>query len=161
MTSTEPGVPPRSELSRRQQDGDSDLPDGARSTQNEAVPRRTRQRAQIAAVLDATPQWLTARQVHQLLAETHRPVGLATVYRTLTSLAEAGEVDAQRFGVEWAYRRCSAVHHHHLTCRNCGHTVEVAAPDIEAWANGVGETHGYVDIDHVVEITGVCPQCAA
>jgi len=124
-------------------------------------PRRTRQRTHIGSVLDGTDQWLTAQQVHGRLAAQGQTVGLATVYRTLAALASTGDVDVQRLGDETAYRRCSASHHHHLTCRACGATVEVEAPDLEAWADGVASAHGYADIDHVVEITGLCPACAA
>jgi len=129
------------------------------SAQSPPSARRTRQRTHIAAVLDSTDQWLTAQQVHARLASQGQTVGLATVYRTLTSLAVAGDVDVQRLGDEWAYRRCSASHHHHLTCRACGRTIEFEAPDLEAWADDVAAAHGYADIDHVVEITGRCPAC--
>jgi len=130
-------------------------------------PRRTRQRQLVASVFDATDQWLTAQQVHRQLAEQGNPVGLATVYRTLTALADAGELDAVHAHgsgattPEWQYRRCSTHHHHHLTCRNCGRTVEIAAPPIESWANEVAKTHGYTAIEHVIEVTGLCPACSS
>ena len=128
-------------------------------------PRRTRQRDLVASVFDATDAWLTAQQVHRQLADRGEPVGLATVYRTLTSLADAGDLDARHAHgsgtatPEWSYRRCSAHHHHHLTCRNCGRTVEIGAPPIEAWASEVAKTHGYKAIDHVIEVSGLCPDC--
>ena len=128
-------------------------------------PRRTRQRQLVASVFDATDQWLTAQQVHHELASRGDPVGLATVYRTLAALAEAGELDARHAhggpNPEWSYRRCSAQHHHHLTCRNSGRTVEIAAPPIEAWATEVAAAHGYTAIDHVIEVTGLCPDCSS
>lgn len=120
--------------------------------------RHTRQRSLVASVLDATDQWLTAQQVHHRLVERGQPVGLATVYRTLTAMAEAGEIDAIHT-MEWSYRRCSREHHHHLTCRRCGRTVEVAAPPLEDWANQVAAANGYSDIGHVIELSGVCPSC--
>jgi len=163
MTSTD-ATGERSELSERQSDAGDDHLGGASSTPNDDTasstpPRRTRQRDLIAAVLDSTDQWLTAQQVYGRLATQGQTVGLATVYRTLTSLATAGDVDVQRLGDEWAYRRCSSSHHHHLTCRACGATVEVEAPGLEAWADDVAAAHGYTDIDHVVEIAGLCPAC--
>jgi len=130
-------------------------------------PRRTRQRQLVASVFDGIDQWLTAQQVHHQLAQQGDPVGLATVYRTLTALADAGELDARHAHgsgattPEWSYRRCSSQHHHHLTCRNCGRTVEIAAPPIEAWAAEVAQTHGYTTIEHVIEVTGLCPECSA
>ena len=164
MTSTD-ATGERSELSQRHSDAGNDDPTGVSSTPSGPAgtvsppTRRTRQRDLIAAVLDATDQWLTAQQVYGRLATQGQTVGLATVYRTLTALASGGDVDVQRLGDEWAYRRCSESHHHHLTCRACGATVEVEAPGLEAWAHDVADAHGYSDIDHVVEITGTCPAC--
>ncbi|MEW1846868.1 hypothetical protein AB0392_53710, partial [Nonomuraea angiospora] len=30
-----------------------------------------------------------------------------------------------------------------LVCRRCGHTVEVAGPAVERWAEAVGSEHGF------------------
>ena len=121
--------------------------------------RRTRQRALIAGVLDGTGQWLTAQQVHRRLADAGQAVGLATVYRTLAAMSSAGEIDAVRSGPDWTYRRCSPTHHHHLTCRDCGRTVEVTAPPLESWAAEVARAHGFTAVDHIIEVTGLCPGC--
>jgi len=121
--------------------------------------RHTRQRGLIAAALNGVDQWLTAQQVHRLMADGGQPVGLATVYRALAAMVAAGQVDAVRAGDGMAYRRCSPSHHHHLTCRNCGRTVEIAAPPLERWAHTVAAEHGYNSIDHIIEITGLCPSC--
>jgi len=122
-------------------------------------PRQTRQRALIASALADTDQWLTAQQVHHSLVASGQSVGLATVYRTLAAMASAGQVDATRTGGEQAYRRCSPDHHHHLTCRHCGRTVEITAPPLERWAAAVASEYGFGEIDHIIEITGVCPTC--
>jgi len=123
------------------------------------VPRRTKQRAVIAAAFDCTNQWMTAQQVHQHLIESGQPVGLATVYRTLAGLAEAGEIDIRRTETEATYRRCSPTHHHHLTCCRCGATVEFSALPMEQWTAAVAAEHGYTFTRHVIEISGVCPSC--
>ena len=61
-------------------------------------------------------------------------MGLATVYRTLSALADAGEVDMLRNeDGEAIWRSCSDTHHHHLVCRTCGATVEVEGPAVERW----------------------------
>ena len=92
-------------------------------------------------------------------------VGLSTVYRHLQALADVGVVDAiQRPDGETTYRYCGAAqseHHHHLVCRSCGRAEEVAGPAIERWATTVGREHGYVDVDHTVELFGTCADCAA
>lgn len=50
-------------------------------------------------------------------------------------------------------------HHHHLVCRACGRTVEVAGPAVESWADRVAAQHGYADVSHTLEIFGTCPTC--
>jgi Fur family ferric uptake transcriptional regulator len=125
--------------------------------------RMTRQRT---AVLEAlgTGDFRSAQAWHDMLRHDGSSIGLATVYRTLQSLADVGEVDSvvSESG-ETLYRRCLQPdsHHHHLRCRSCGTAVELDAPDIEAWAASIGASFGYSDIDHTVEITGICADCSA
>ena len=122
--------------------------------------RATRQRAAVAAALDAVSDFRSAQDIHDLLKQRGENVGLTTVYRTLQSLAEAGEVDVLRTGDgESIYRRCSGGHHHHLVCRACGRTVEVEGPAVERWADKVAAEHGFTDVSHTVEIFGRCADC--
>lgn len=128
-----------------------------------ATLRTTRQRTAVRAALDDLDEFRSAQQLHAVLRDGGERVGLTTVYRTLAALTEAGEVDAiSREDGETVYRRCAgAGHHHHLVCRDCGRTVEVAGPTVERWADRVAGEHGYQDVSHTVEIFGRCPACAA
>jgi Fur family ferric uptake transcriptional regulator len=122
--------------------------------------RATRQRTAVSAVLDDIDDFRSAQELHDLLKQRGQPVGLTTVYRTLQSLAEAGEVDVLRTADgEAVYRRCSRGHHHHLVCRHCGRTVEVDGPAVERWADRVAGEHGFTDVSHTLEIFGSCPPC--
>lgn len=124
--------------------------------------RSTRQRAAVAAALAEAAEFRSAQELHDILRHRGDSVGLTTVYRTLQSLADAGEVDVLRTSDgEAVYRRCSTGgHHHHLVCRSCGSAVEVEGPAVEKWAESVAREHGYVDIGHTVEIFGTCADCA-
>jgi Fur family ferric uptake transcriptional regulator len=111
-------------------------------------------------VLETFSDFRSAQEIHELLAQQGEAVGLATVYRTLQRLAEAGEVDLLRTeDGEAIYRRCSADHHHHLVCRGCGATVEVEGPTVERWTRAIAEEHGYADVSHTLEIFGICGSC--
>ncbi|MFF2038918.1 Fur family transcriptional regulator [Kitasatospora sp. NPDC058170] len=124
--------------------------------------RSTRQRAAVSAALDEIEDFRSAQELHDMLKHRGDSVGLTTVYRTLQSLADAGEVDVLRTADgEAVYRRCSSGHHHHLVCRLCGATVEVEGPAVERWANAVAAEHGFTDIAHTLEIFGTCSECAA
>ncbi|GAB2612286.1 transcriptional repressor [Streptomyces capparidis] len=124
--------------------------------------RATRQRAAVASALEEVDEFRSAQELHDLLKHRGDSVGLTTVYRTLQSLADAGEVDVLRTDEgEAMYRRCSRGHHHHLVCRSCGRTVEVEGPAVEKWADTVAAEHGFVDVAHTLEIFGTCASCAA
>ncbi len=122
--------------------------------------RKTRQRSAVSGLLAAVGGFHSAQELHAMLRVRGERVGLTTVYRTLQALADAGEVDVMRPpGGEHLYRRCSEGHHHHLVCRACGRTVEVAGPAVESWAETVAANHGYADVSHTLEIFGTCPSC--
>ena len=124
--------------------------------------RPTRQQVAVADLLERTDDFLSAQAVHARLHDEGEPVGLATVYRALQSMADAGTVDVLRTDDgEAVYRACSRHHHHHLVCRTCGRTVEVEGPAVEAWADRVASDHGFVDVTHTLEIFGTCAKCAA
>ena len=126
------------------------------------MARTTRQRAAVRTVFAGLEGFHSAQEVHALLRSAGDPVGLSTVYRTVQSLADDGELDSIRTDSgEALYRRCSTQHHHHLVCRVCGRTVEVAGPTVEAWADRVAGEHGFADVSHTLEIVGTCSQCRA
>jgi Fur family transcriptional regulator, ferric uptake regulator len=125
-----------------------------------AGARPTRQRLAVAEVLTTFDDFRSAQEIHGLLTDRGENVGLATVYRTLQKLSDAGEVDMLRTeDGEAIYRRCSATHHHHLVCRACGATVEVEGPAVERWTHAIAAEHGYADLSHSLEIFGTCPRC--
>lgn len=132
------------------------------SQQPERELRRTRQRAAIDEVLDQIDDFTSAQELYATLRARGSKIGLATVYRTLQTMADDGRVDVIRADSgEAVYRRCGIdAHHHHLVCRSCGAAVELARPAVEAWTAQVAQEHGYSDVTHTVEIFGYCPRCA-
>lgn len=122
--------------------------------------RSTRQRTAVVSALDEIDDFRSTQEIHDYLRSKGENVGLTTVYRTLTALAEADEVDViLREDGESVYRRCSGTHHHHLVCRQCGRTVEVEGPAVERWADEVARLHGFSDVSHTLELFGKCSDC--
>jgi len=127
--------------------------------------RVTRQRTALRELLDELDEFRSAQQLHAQLLARGDGVGLATVYRTLGSMAQAGEVDVLRTEQgESLYLRCAPLaartHHHHLVCRVCGRTVDVAGPNLEEYVDGIGRGQGFVDVEHTLELHGTCAACA-
>jgi Fur family ferric uptake transcriptional regulator len=123
--------------------------------------RPTRQRSAVAAALGTGHAFRSAQELYETLRAAGDKVGLTTVYRTLQAMVDAGELDVLRTDDgEAVYRRCSRDdHHHHLVCRGCGTTVELAADEVEAWTAKVARKHGFTDVSHTVEVFGYCRAC--
>jgi len=122
----------------------------------------TSRRQAVRKVLAGSSSFRSAQDIYAEMRAGGAKIGLTTVYRALQALSDAGEVDVLRTDDgEAVYRACATVsHHHHLVCRRCGKTVEVAGPDVERWAEAVGKEHGFTDVTHTVEVFGTCPSCA-
>ena len=135
-------------------------PASRRTVSRRTSPRRTRQRQAVIELLATQPGFASAQTIHSLLAESANQVGLATVYRTLAQMVAGGQLDTivSESG-EVLYRRCSDAHHHHLVCRACGTTVEVHDAQGESWAESVARAHGFADVQHRVEVMGLCQAC--
>jgi Fur family ferric uptake transcriptional regulator len=125
--------------------------------------RGTRQASALAAALASLPGFCSAQEIHAELRRRGETVGLTTVYRHLQVLSEQGAVDTIRDeSGETLYRQCdSPAHHHHLTCRVCGRSVEVEGRVVEQWAEKVAAEAGFTSVDHTVELFGLCPDHSA
>lgn len=134
-------------------------PDTERSATS--APRSTRQRRAVAQAIDGLDRFSSTQSVHERMKAQGESVGLATVYRNLQVMADAGEVDFIRnqHG-EMLYRQCGRVHHHHLVCRRCGRAEELAGDAVEQWVTQSAADHGYTQVSHEVEIFGLCQSCS-
>lgn len=133
--------------------------DEPESALREAGLRATRQRLTVLAALGDRKDSVTAQELHAELRHAGEPVGLTTVYRTLTALADAGMLDTFDRDAEQAYRLCGGAHHHHLVCETCNRVEEIAAEEIESWVDAVGRNHGFQVTGHRADIFGVCSDC--
>lgn len=124
--------------------------------------RSTRQRTAILDLLHEDDSFFTAQQLYDVLRDRGLKVGLTTVYRNLQLLADSEEVDVvRREDGESMYRRCEAeVHHHHLVCRSCGYTVELANDEIETWTKSQASKHQFSEVTHDLELFGLCRSCS-
>jgi Fur family ferric uptake transcriptional regulator len=126
------------------------------------VRRNTWQREAVREALGESRGFVSAQSLHTALKGGGSTVGLATVYRALADLATQGEADSLQQDGESLYRACTpGTHHHHLICRSCGTTVEIAADEVETWAQTVATQHGFTQPRHVVDVFGYCPDCSS
>ncbi len=124
------------------------------------VRKSSRQRTAVSSFLEGEQTFRSAQEIYARLRDQGNSIGLATVYRALQGMVEDGEIDVLRTDDgEAVYRRCGTHHHHHLVCRVCGRTVEVEDKPVERWAAKVAAQHGFTDVEHQVEVFGVCREC--
>ena len=154
---------PQPEQDVRDQASGSPGPSGPSGPARGTRVRGTRQAHALAVALESLPGFCSAQEIHAELRRKGEHVGLTTVYRHLQSLSEQGSIDAIRDASgEILYRQCeTSVHHHHLTCRSCGRSVEVEGRAAEQWAARVAAEAGFTDVGHTFELFGLCPECAA
>jgi len=121
--------------------------------------RATRQRRTVLEALRERPDAVTAQDLHMELRQAGESIGLTTVYRTLTALADAGFLDTFTRQGEQAFRLCGDAHHHHLVCETCNRVEEIAADEVERWVREVATRRGYEVTGHRADIFGICPAC--
>ncbi len=105
-------------------------------------------------------------------AELHRQIGpsvpLSSLYRSLTTLEEAGIV-IPHFGAKSLTRyelaEWLAGHHHHLVCIDCGAIDDIEIPraqetQVQSLVEKLSAVASFTPINHALEIEGRCARCA-
>lgn len=122
--------------------------------------RPTRQRVAVIEALGGKVRPITAQSLHREVGRRAGGPGLATVYRTLRSMAESGLVETFEAGEgEVGYKLCDTVHHHHLICDRCGQMVSIPSCEVEDWARVVARRRGFAVTGHRADIYGLCENC--
>lgn len=124
--------------------------------------RLTPQRQLVWAVLRNARHHLTAEQIHERVSETVPDFNVASVYRTLTLLAELGLAKEVRLGE--ARGHWEVAHpddEFHLVCRLCGSVDHHRGDLVEQVREHLSGGHGFVAEDVDLVVHGVCGDCAA
>jgi len=112
------------------------------------------------AIADAAARMggaFTAEALHARVVEARPGIGLATVYRAVAAMADAGYLArvGDRDGAA-LYAVCSDHdgHHHHAVCERCGAVTPVACAFVPSALPA-----GFVATRHEVAIYGLCEEC--
>lgn len=122
--------------------------------------RMSAQRARIAEAVLGTPGAFTAEDLHRRVRSTAPGIGLATVYRALAAMQEAGAIATvgDRQGSALLARCERHDHHHHLVCTACGSVVGIECPLGDA-ALTSAERAGHLVTRHEITLYGLCAGC--
>jgi Fur family ferric uptake transcriptional regulator len=119
----------------------------------------TRQREEILNVF-LKMEHVTAEQIYRMLGKRDPHIGLATIYRTLKLLCDAGLAQERHFGAQTQFDNVSHKgHHDHLICTSCGKIVEFENCDIERLQEEVAQRNGFLIQTHKLELYGLCSKC--
>ena len=94
---------------------------------------------------------------------SERPVGIASIYRTLDLLVELRLVQKVDLGGGTArYERAAGHdHHHHVVCGDCGKVEPFSDERLETAMESLAGTLGYALDTHDVVLRGACGDCRA
>jgi Fur family ferric uptake transcriptional regulator len=101
--------------------------------------------------------------LEDLLASARRKnpgVGLATVYRTVKLLEDAGLAFPRQFGSGQTLYEVAGEHHDHIICKQCQHIVEFESEEIEQLQSEIARRHGFRLVQHRHELFGLCEKAA-
>lgn len=123
------------------------------------MERNTKQRGAIRRVFSAQHRPLSPAEVLAAAKAEVPSLGIATVYRTIKTLVDEGEIASIDVpGEAPRYEIAHLGHHHHFHCRGCDKVFEVdgCPADIQKLAPS-----GFVTEGHEVMLFGRCAHCKA
>lgn len=120
--------------------------------------KQTRQRKVVVEEFLRVDRHIDAEDLHNIVRKRDPGVGLATVYRTLNLLKEAGLADQKSFrdgrSVFEVHRPDQ--HHDHLICVDCGRVMEFENDEIEQLQAKVASELGFQLKGHRLDLYGAC-----
>lgn len=123
------------------------------------MERSTRQRSSIRSALQNAGRPLTPTEILAAAQGEVAALSIATVYRNLKQLVEAGEIQAVELpGDSPRYEMSGHDHHHHFVCTTCHRAFDVAGcpGDMKKLA-----PKGFRVERHELTLYGSCPECTS
>lgn len=121
------------------------------------MERSTRQRTAISAAIDAAGRPLSPQEVLEAAQIDVPTLSMATVYRNIRALIDAGEISAVSLpGDSPRYESARHEHHHHFQCTNCLRVFDVH--DCPGDLAGLAPA-GFTVERHELTLYGRCNDC--
>jgi Fur family ferric uptake transcriptional regulator len=121
--------------------------------------RLTQPRLAILQVLQDNNEGLNPEEVYRQSKAICPSLGLVTVYRTLDLLAELGLVRRVHSEQRCHSYAASGDERHYLICQACHRVIEFPCDGLESLIDGIRQKTGYTITDHLLELSGLCPDC--
>lgn len=122
--------------------------------------RITPQRLAILKILAVSDNHPSVEQVYEQIRREFPTTSLATVYKTIATLKEMGEV------LELGFADCASRYdgkrpkpHTHLICVKCRTILDPDVKNLESVPLHVAQQAGFRLVSHRFDIYGLCPRC--
>ena len=125
--------------------------------------RVTEQRARVLEIIHRRGSHLDAEEIYAAAREEDANVSLATVYRTMRALRQAGLVELRYFGPgpdHEHYEATGRPEHYHFTCTRCGRVFEFESPAVERLLDDLTRRNHWEIQRATFTLEGWCPDCA-
>ena len=122
--------------------------------------RLTRQRQLVLDVLNESTGHLDASLIFLQAKKKDDRISLATVYRSLEFLKQAGLVKENNFGEDHAhFETAQDPHHYHFSCQACGKVIELHDQGLEETLQSYGQECGLKVTEIQLNLCGYCTEC--
>ena len=126
--------------------------------------KQTQQRRLIASYFLRLRKHVGAEELRHAMRKEGCDIGIATIYRTLQFLSQAGLAEEKFFE-----KNKSSVfelhfphsHHDHLVCKKCRTVIEFENKDIEKHQKNIAKKYGFTLLSHRLELFGYCRSCSS
>ncbi len=128
----------------------------------EAGLRVTEQRARVLDILHRRGSHLDAEEIYAAARQEDANVSLATVYRTVRTLRQAGLVEHRYFGPAHDHEHYEATgrpEHYHFTCVGCGRVFEFESPPVERLLQDLARRNHWQIHGAIFTLEGRCADC--
>ena len=114
--------------------------------------RMTTQRQVIVKVIEGSEDHPDVDLLYRRSVKVDDTISIATVYRTVKLLEEAGVIERLEFGDGRARYEESGEHHEHLVDIETGEVIEFYNEELEEMKRSIAEQMGYELVDHRLEL---------
>lgn len=122
------------------------------------MQRATKQRTAIQQAVEKARRPLSPQEVLELAQEKVPTLGIATVYRAVSSLVDEGVLRAVEIpGQSPRYEMAGLAHHHHFCCMDCGQVFDLQGCPMKP---SYILPKGFKVESHEVTLFGQCPECS-
>lgn len=127
---------------------------------NERRLRHSKRREEIARIFFSATSHIGIEELFEKVHRTNSAIGIATVYRTLNLLVDAGLAVRRNFDAgAVVYEKRPDAHHDHLICTECRNILEFQRDEIEKLQEDVAASYGFELRSHKMELYGICKIC--